>query len=54
MSQAMSGDTTLLIFFLKARRPKVYRDYVKVEHEGELTLKDLIVADPLAKRPLKK
>lgn len=54
MSQAMSGDTTLLIFFLKARRPKVYRDNIKVEHGGSVTVKDLILQDDPPPDPKRK
>lgn len=32
---------TLLIFMLKARRPEVYRENVKVEHSGNVTFADL-------------
>lgn len=32
---------TLLIFGLKARRPEKYRDNVKVEHTGTITVADL-------------
>lgn len=32
---------TLLIFLLKAKRPEVYRDNVKVEHSGTVTFADL-------------
>ena len=46
MSMAMAGDGTQLIFLLKARNPKKYRDFVKVEHAGEVTLKDLVMNGP--------
>lgn len=37
MQQALTGDTVMTIFLLKARRPEVYRDYVKHEVSGEIT-----------------
>lgn len=43
MAQAMDGDTTLLIFFLKARRPKVYRDRIEHEHKGEVKQRLVLV-----------
>ncbi len=43
VSQAMGGDTTLLIFLLKARRPKTYRDNIKIEHGGGITIKHLLL-----------
>lgn len=33
---ALAGDTRLLEFLLKARRPDRYRDNVKVEHTGTI------------------
>ena len=30
----------LLIFLLKAHRPRVYRDHVQVEHSGDVELRD--------------
>lgn len=36
MSMAMAGDTTMVIFLLKSRRPEKYRDHVKHEHGGEI------------------
>lgn len=45
MSQAMAGDTTLIIFLLKARKPEMYRDRFDVKHSGNITLKDLILDD---------
>lgn len=38
---AMGGDTRMLEFLLKARRPEVYRENVKVEHSGTVTFADL-------------
>lgn len=46
ISLAMAGDVTSLIFLLKARDPKRFRDHFKVEHEGGITVKDLILYDP--------
>lgn len=43
MSMAMGGDTTMVIFLLKSRRPGTYRDNVKVEHAGSITIKDLLL-----------
>ena len=37
----------LLIFMLKALRPGKYRDNVKVEHEGKVTLEMLVAASRL-------
>lgn len=45
MSMAMNGDTTMVIFLLKARRPLVYRDRYQVEHSGGVTVKDLVLSD---------
>jgi hypothetical protein len=38
---AMGGDTRMIEFLLKARRPERYRDNVKVEHTGTITVADL-------------
>lgn len=35
--RARDGDTTLVIFLLKARRPEVYRESQYVEHGGTVT-----------------
>lgn len=43
MSMAMDGDTTMVIFFLKARAPKKYRDNLKVEHSGEVNQRLVLV-----------
>jgi transposase-like protein len=34
-SQAVSGNTTAMIFWLKNRRPEEWRDRQQVEHSGE-------------------
>ena len=34
--RALDGSDQLLMFFLRARRPDVYRDQVKVEHAGNV------------------
>lgn len=38
---AMNGDTRMLEFLLKARRPETYRENMKVEHSGNITFADL-------------
>jgi hypothetical protein len=42
--RAKDGDTTLLIFLLKGKRPALYRD--KVEHSADTKLLEAIVAVP--------
>lgn len=34
--RALDGSDTMLIFLLKAKRPTVYRENVKVEHSGSV------------------
>lgn len=43
VSLALGGDTRMLEFLLKARRPEAYRDNVRVEHSG--TIKQDVVVD---------
>lgn len=52
MSMAMQGDTTMVIFLLKARKPKTYRDYIKHEHGGEIKTASPITLGPLSKDQL--
>lgn len=41
VKRALDGSDRLLEFLLKARRPDVYRENVKHEHSGTLTVADL-------------
>lgn len=47
IQRAVDGSDTLLIFLLKSLRPERYRDNVKIEHTGELTLNDLLFPNAL-------
>lgn len=38
---ALTGDTRMLEFLLKAHRPERYRENVHVEHTGNVTIADL-------------
>ncbi len=44
--RAKKKSDLLMIFSLKGRRPGKYRDNVKVEHAGSVSLTDLVVDDP--------
>ncbi len=37
--RAKNESDTLLIFLLKAHRPKIYRDNLKLEHDGGVTVR---------------
>lgn len=43
--RALDGSDTLLIFLLKARRPDVYRENVKVEHSGKIRREVVLPTD---------
>lgn len=44
--RAQGKSDLLAMFFLKARRPATYRDNVKVEHSGTVTLADFYSGRP--------
>ena len=48
--RAMKSSDLLLIFMLKARRPDIYRDNVKHEHEGRIDLQLQVAADEFKRR----
>jgi hypothetical protein len=48
--RAMNGSDLLTIFLLKARRPNVYRDNVKHEHEGRVDLRLQVAAEEFERR----
>lgn len=52
--KAKAGDTTAIIFWLKNRRPDLWRDRQQVEHSGEVGIK--ITAEDIwrAKKELEK
>lgn len=37
-ARAMGGDTTAMIFWLKNRQPKHWRDKINQEHDGEVKI----------------
>jgi len=45
--RAFAGSDTLLIFMLKAARPAKFRDNVHHEHDGKVTLEQLVAASRL-------
>jgi hypothetical protein len=48
--RATNGSDLLLIFLLKARRPNVYRDNVRHEHEGRVDLRLQVAAEEFERR----
>lgn len=47
--RAVEKSDLLMMFLLKGRKPLTYRDNVKVEHSGRVTVADLLLDDPEAK-----
>jgi DNA-binding XRE family transcriptional regulator len=47
IQRAEETSDTLLIFLLKALRPEKYRENVRVEHSGALSLNEVLFADAL-------
>lgn len=47
-ARAKKKSDLLMMFILKKRKPE-YRDSVKLEHSGKLSIADLVVDDPDAK-----
>lgn len=43
--RAKKKSDLLMIFSLKGRRPEKYRDNVKLEHSGSVTVKDLLLKE---------
>lgn len=43
--RAAKKSDLLMMFLLKGRKPLKYRDNVKVEHAGSVTVKDLLLTD---------
>lgn len=53
IARAKRGNTVLLIFLLKARKPLVYRDHFKVEHGGKVeTAAPILALTQLSKADL--
>jgi len=50
----VKGDPILKMFLLKALDPKKYRENIKLEHAGSVTLMDLCVDDPDAPKAVPK
>jgi hypothetical protein len=48
--RAMKHSDLLLIFLLKARRPDLYRENVKHEHEGQVDLRLQVAAEEFQRR----
>lgn len=44
-ARAKKKSDLLMMFLLKGRKPATYRDNVKIEHSGSVTVKDLLLKD---------